>query len=348
MTVVLSMLFRLPYSMLKYILPSQRPKQSWSYRATLNNWFLLIYFSVASKIRIKTPRVLDGGKEKSVFTLIEPGPKVIYKGALSSSTVNSRPVGSIWVPKRFSGDQTDPVVLHCHGGAYVLLSARLPLTQSGPRLLFEELRAATVLCPEYRLASNPGCTFPAQLQDAVSTYHFLLNDQKIKPSNIILSGDSAGGHNVIGFLRYLQQNPGVLPLPKAALLHSPWVNLTPSGTNVDSKPNADSDYIPTAFLEWGAQAFTPEGIQRDSEFISPLYHPFPTEVPIWVQVGTAEVLYGDVLGWVDKMRSIKGNIIGLHEVKDAMHNPFAVGSAWDMDDLARGAIRDAKMFINQI
>ena len=94
--------------------------------------------------------------------------------------------------------------------------------------MLAELPTAAVLCPQYRLASNPGGSFPAQLQDAVTAYRHLLDEQKIPAARILVSGDSAGAHIAINLLRYLHENPGLLPLPRALLLHSPWVDLTPS------------------------------------------------------------------------------------------------------------------------
>jgi hypothetical protein len=52
------------------------------------------------------------------------------------------------------------------------------------------LAAATVLLPDYRLA--PEHPFPAALDDAFRAYRWML-DQGTEPSELAVSGDSAGG-----------------------------------------------------------------------------------------------------------------------------------------------------------
>lgn len=58
----------------------------------------------------------------------------------------------------------------------------------------------------YRLASNPKARFPAQLQDAISSLQYLL-DQGVNPRQIVLSGDSAGANILISLLRYMAGHP---------------------------------------------------------------------------------------------------------------------------------------------
>ena len=85
--------------------------------------------------------------------------------------------------------------------------------------------SAFVIQVGHRSAAEPGCHFPAQLQDAITTYSHLLN-QGFKPANIIFSGDSSGGHLAFNLLRYLLENPSAqLPKPAVVLICSPWVDL---------------------------------------------------------------------------------------------------------------------------
>ena len=89
-----------------------------------------------------------------------------------------------------------------------------------------------VLAVEYRLSaidpyptSNP---FPAALIDAIAGYNYLLNELGFKPEEVIIMGCSAGGHLSITLIRYILDNPGVLPLPSALVLLHPWGDLSNS------------------------------------------------------------------------------------------------------------------------
>lgn len=83
--------------------------------------------------------------------------------------------------------------------------------------------------PQYRLSSPPATDtsnpFPAALQDTLSAYHYLIDSLRIPPSNIILSGDSAGGYAAIAFLRYISEFETELeiPLPSVCYLRSPLI-----------------------------------------------------------------------------------------------------------------------------
>lgn len=83
---------------------------------------------------------------------------------------------------------------------------------------------ARVLSVDYRLA--PEHVFPAGLHDSVAVYLHLTNTMGVNPASIIVAGDSAGGGMSMALLLYLRDNN--LPLPGAAVLLSPWCDLTMS------------------------------------------------------------------------------------------------------------------------
>ena len=81
----------------------------------------------------------------------------------------------------------------------------------------------------HRLSANTGGQFPAALQDALTSYAYLIFNLAILPSNIILSGDSAGGHMALQPLRYISDHGAEfgLPPPQCAWLRSPWCDAGP-------------------------------------------------------------------------------------------------------------------------
>jgi len=121
-----------------------------------------------------------------------------------------------------------------------------------------------VLILDYRLA--PECPFPAALHDHVlAAYLWLLNPKNsifsqnnkeiysYKPENIYLGGDSAGGGLVMCFLNYLnhyikyQNGKCIVPMPGAAFMFSPWIDLSMSSNSL--RINAEFDYLPRNMID---------------------------------------------------------------------------------------------------
>ena len=92
------------------------------------------------------------------------------------------------------GARTDQTLLYIHGGAFVIGNP------TDYRSLSGELGRATgvsTVSLDYRLA--PEHPFPAAVDDCVAAYRALL-EGGIKPADIVLAGDSAGGGLVIATL----------------------------------------------------------------------------------------------------------------------------------------------------
>jgi monoterpene epsilon-lactone hydrolase len=88
---------------------------------------------------------------------------------------------------------------------------------------------------EYRLA--PEAQFPAQIDDAVAAYKWLL-ERGYKPSNIATAGDSAGGNlatAVVLKLRELNE-----PLPAAIIGFSPWYDMEFQEGTIKSNNETDA------------------------------------------------------------------------------------------------------------
>ena len=67
---------------------------------------------------------------------------------------------------------------------------------------------------EYRKSGNSPT--PCALLDCLALYTYLLNELRFDANNIVIMGDSAGGHLVNSLIRYAQD--ANLPIPKAAIL----------------------------------------------------------------------------------------------------------------------------------
>jgi epsilon-lactone hydrolase len=195
----------------------------------------------------------------------------------------------------FAGPGCAPhrVLLHLHGGGYVMGScdSHRPLTA---RLAVACGMQAAL--PEYRLA--PEHPFPAALEDAVAAYQALL-DTGFEPGRIVLAGDSAGGGLCLSTLCALRD--AGMPLPAAAVLLSPWTDMTFGGESIRTRAEADPWLCPE-LLEPMLQRFAPN-VDRQDPRISPLFAELGGLPPMLVQVGDQEILLSDSTRLAERARA---------------------------------------------
>ncbi|KAF9015713.1 Alpha/Beta hydrolase protein [Cyathus striatus] len=150
-----------------------------------------------------------------------------------------------------------------------------------------------VFALNYRLA--PETRFPGSLHDAVVAYLRLVNDLDIPPENIIVCGDSAGGGLSLALLMYLRDNK--YSLPSAAILFSPWVDLTMSCDSWDTNAMFDILSLPT-----GDNHMNPVGLYLGDNVEQYITHPYASPLfgdyhglpDLLIHAGDAEVLRDEI------------------------------------------------------
>ncbi|MBX9827006.1 MAG: alpha/beta hydrolase [Xanthobacteraceae bacterium] len=214
-------------------------------------------------------------------------------------------VGSVWpvagditletadlggVPGEFSrapGSDASRVLLFFHGGGYCsgsITSHRRMVTEAGRAARMRTLAVGYRLAPEH--------PFPAAHEDALMAWRYL-RAQGIAAEHIVVGGDSAGGNLTICLINRLLAAGEAGPA--CAWLASPWTDLTMSGGSLVTKDAVDP-LIHKPYLEELAAAYAGAANRRDP-LISPLFadlHGFP---PVLVQVGSAETLLDDAIGF---------------------------------------------------
>lgn len=208
------------------------------------------------------------------------------------TSVNFTPRGGEFVPVDMGGvpaervtvgSPGDQVILYLHGGAYVFGS---PATHRSVTGYLARDSAAAVYAPDYRLAPEHPC--PAAVEDAAGAYRWLL-DQGIPARRIVIAGDSAGGGLALATALRLRDDG--LPLPAGLMTLSPWVDLTGSGESVARIGTADP-MIPIPGLHASAHAYL-AGRHASDPVASPLFADLSGLPPLYIQVGSDEVLYAD-------------------------------------------------------
>jgi len=175
---------------------------------------------------------------------------------------------------------TDRAIMYLHGGGFTIGSI-----QSHGELVARLGRLAhqRVLFVDYRL--TPEHPFPAALDDSLTAWRWLRNHVL----STALAGDSAGGNLVISLMLALREAGE--PMPRAAAVMSPVMDLTGSGASFDSRASDDPVLAP-GFVR---KTFADYAGTNDPKnpLISPAFASLEGLPRLLVQVGTAEILYSD-------------------------------------------------------
>ncbi len=186
------------------------------------------------------------------------------------------------------------LILYIHGGAFVVgssrthaaLTARLALAAGCPVLSLDQR-----LAPE-----NP---FPAALDDCVAAIRWAM-EHLAEPRHLALAGDSSGGNLAAATLLRLKAEGG--PLPGAAALISPYLDLTHSGASIRKRAHRDP-FIDTAKMDYTAALYLGGNAATTDPLASPLFGDLSGLPPLFVQVGEDEVLYDDAARMVARARA---------------------------------------------
>ena len=191
--------------------------------------------------------------------------------------------------------KSDPerILLYFHGGGFSFCS---PESHYSLVSYLADITEMTVFVPDYRL--GPENMFPAQLEDGLNSYLFLLNDMKYSSSQIAIAGDSAGGNLALTTLLKLKEKNYELPACLALL--SPWADPTSSGSSYTIEmANRDILLGPTFKKIWSnndnAYDFfiDEKDMDKTNPYIVPLNGDYKNCPPILIQVGTEELLLSD-------------------------------------------------------
>lgn len=145
-------------------------------------------------------------------------------------------------PKTLPEEESTRTVLYFHGGGYhnpLLANGHLPFALD----ITAASRASSLVILEY--AFTPEHPFPCQLVQAIAALRYLLDEKKIASRDIVLAGDSAGGHLVLSLLAHVVEPspyaPAIdIPAPFcAAVLVSPWLSMTGEEPSVQTNERDD-------------------------------------------------------------------------------------------------------------
>lgn len=185
------------------------------------------------------------------------------------------PAGSWITPASVRRPQ---VMLYLHGGGFAFdpALARVFADALAARLGVRTFRLDYRLTPEH--------PHPAQLDDALAAYRWLLATGHAG-HDILLAGDSAGGHLALSLLALLRD--AGLPQPAIALALCPWTEVGRCGDSQFGHDPYDmlQGWQTLRFGEWMGSTDVPGTPAR-----APMALDFHDAAPIYLQAGGREVL----------------------------------------------------------
>lgn len=163
---------RIPLWLIWFLPASFRQNPRWTLAQAIRVRLARAFLYNVSLVELKVPCSLAPGAEKERFVTFRPASKELYTGCVAlDPNVKPTVVGGTWYPNVPNAqDKPEYVVMHFHGGAFVIGDGRDQDGGYAAKNLLEQTDATHVLAPQYRIASAPHCNFPAQLQDAITSY----------------------------------------------------------------------------------------------------------------------------------------------------------------------------------
>ena len=254
------------------------------------NWFVELAAQILKRQTLAALRMGDVKEARRYLDSV-----VISSPALSE--VNITPVveekftGSWYVAK---GTESEVNVLYFHGGGYSFY----PQAYANFIALLTLAAKSKTFALRYRL--TPEHRFPAQLEDALNAYRWLL-ENGTDPDSLIFAGDSAGGNLVLALLLTARQSK--LPLPALAIALSP-----PTDFETDPIGNWDFDWIEKRMLVQWADWFC-DPVERRNPLVSPLRADLRGLPPIYIQAGRVEILCDSIQAFADRAEKQGGDVV---------------------------------------
>lgn len=185
----------------------------------------------------------------------------------------------------------EKVIFYTHGGGYISGDCedhRMHVAK------FVKATGIGALLYDYRLA--PEHPFPAGMDDTLTAYRWVL-DQGVRPENIMIVGESAGGGLCIATLVAIRDIG--LPLPVAGVALSPWLDLHCKSDSY--RRNATRDISTLGSWDIWKNYYVGEN-DPGHPWISPVYADPKGLPPVMIVVGDHEIMLDDSVRFAEQAK----------------------------------------------
>ena len=245
--------------------------------------------------------------EKGKGDMTDKSTVAIPEGVEFTREVKQFRIGGMQVFEVAAEDNSKPIVLYIHGGAYYLnFSSRHWKAMAG----WAETTGCGIVAPNYPLLYRYTVkdAFPLMLQ----LYRQL--QERYSAKRIIVMGDSAGGGFSLALAQELQKTDS-MDLPRRLVLISPWVDVVGGDDALQEYDTfLNNEVLRHVGANWAGD------IDARDPIVSPLYGDMQGLPPTDLFTGTWEVFYTDIVKTCEKMKSA-GVDVRLH-VKEKMGHVY--------------------------
>ena len=197
-------------------------------------------------------------------------------------------------PDTMPPDHQNKVLIHVHGGCYVLFPGESGTSEA---ILMAGFGHFKVISVDYRMP--PVAYFPAALDDAMTVYKAVL--QTTAPENIAVFGTSAGGALTLEMMLRAKQEH--LPMPAVIAAGTPMSDATKTGDSFYTNELVDNVLVSRdGFCDAATKVYA-NGHDLADPLLSPVYgdmHGFP---PAILTTGTRDLLLSNTVRVHRKLRA---------------------------------------------
>jgi monoterpene epsilon-lactone hydrolase len=205
--------------------------------------------------------------------------------SMKSTTMNGVHV-YVLTPETIPSENQGKVLIHVHGGCYVLFPGESGATEGIMMAGFAHYKVISV---DYRMP--PEAYFPVALDDAVSVYKDVL--KTTSPKDVAFFGTSAGGALTLEMVLRARQDG--LPLPGAIAPGTPMSDVTKTGDSFYTNEKVDNVLVSRSGFCDAATIVYAHGHDLSDPLLSPVYgdlHGFP---PAMLTTGTRDLLLSNTV-----------------------------------------------------
>lgn len=192
--------------------------------------------------------------------------------------------GAEWVHGPGVGRDRDRVILYLHGGGWICCGLN---THRRMVARFSAASGVPALSVDYRMI--PAVPFEREVDDCVATYRWLLEERGVRASDVVVMGDSAGGH--LTFSTALRARDEGLPMPAALVAISPMLDMDLTSKLAHANMRLDPS-APGPLLERLVEGFLSHLDLADPS-VSPIRADLAGLPPVLLTAGSTELLYCD-------------------------------------------------------
>jgi acetyl esterase/lipase len=199
----------------------------------------------------------------------------------------------VLTPRRMPPENRNRVLIHVHGGCYVMGAGEAGLSEAAFMAGFGGFRVVSV---DYRMP--PTAYFPTALDDTMAVWRAMLQDND--PRNMAIFGSSAGGALTLAMV--LRAKAEGLPLPAAIAPGTPMSDVTGVGDSFQTNAFVDNSLVaPGGFCD-AATRFYANGHDLRDPLLSPIYGDVSGFPPAILTTGTRDLLLSSTVRMHRRLR----------------------------------------------